>query len=114
MNMLHSVRDSVRPAIRYLRRERAEAVARPIASRLGCVVVRRIIDRRGIEWTVRELPADAPQRSLGGAPEVILLFRSDVQSIRPEPREVDRPLEALDGDDLLQLLDGTIGRRRSA
>ena len=77
-------------------------------------MVRRIVDRRGVEWTVRELAADAPQRALGGAPEVILLFRPGMQSLRLEAREVDRPLEALCDEDLLLLLDGSIGRRRSA
>ena len=87
---------------------------RPIVSRLGCIGVRRIVDSRGVLWTVRELAADAPQRALGGTPEVILIFRPDVQSLRPEVREVGRPLEALDGENLLRLLEGSIGRRRSA
>ena len=97
-----------------VRRERTNRVPRPIVARLGCIVVRRIVDRRGVEWTVRELAADAPQRALGGAPEVILLFRSDILSLRPEAREVDRPLESLNADDLLRLLEGSLGRRRSA
>ena len=87
---------------------------RPIVSRLGCIVVRRIVDRRGVQWTVRELPTDTPQRALGGIPEVILIFRPDVPSLRPAVREVGRPLEALNADDLVRLLEGSVGRRRSA
>lgn len=98
----------------FATRDRPVPSPHSIASRLGCIVVRRIVDGRGIEWTVRELKVDAPQRTLGGVPEVILIFCSDVPSLRPEAREVDRPLEALGGQDLLLLLERSTRRRQSA
>ena len=62
---------------------------------LGCVVVRRITDDLGRGWRVREF------RSTTG---MGLFFRCDVPGIRAETRSAVAPLESLDEDRLVELL----------
>jgi len=62
---------------------------------LGCVVVRRITDDAGRAWRVREF------RSNTG---IGLFFRCEVPGIRAETRAAVAPLESLDEDQLVDLL----------
>jgi hypothetical protein len=62
---------------------------------LGCVVVRRITDDAGRAWRVREF------RSATG---LGLFFRCDIPGIRSETRAVAEPLESLDDERLINLL----------
>jgi hypothetical protein len=62
---------------------------------LGCVVVRRITDDAGRAWRVREF------RSPTG---MGLFFRCDVPGIRAETRAAVAPLESLDDERLINLL----------
>ena len=62
---------------------------------LGCVVVRRITDDLGRAWRVREF------RSTTG---LGLFFRCDVPGVRAETRAAAAPLESLDEDRLIDLL----------
>ena len=62
---------------------------------LGCVVVRRITDDLERGWRVREF------RSTTG---MGLFFRCDVPGIRAETRAAVAPLESLDEDRLVELL----------
>ena len=62
---------------------------------LGCVVVRRITDDLGRAWRVREF------RSTTG---LGLFFRCDVPGVRSETRAAIAPLESLDEDRLVELL----------
>ena len=61
----------------------------------GCVVVRRITDDAGRAWRVREF------RSATG---MGLFFRCDVPGIRAETRAAVAPLESLDDERLINLL----------
>lgn len=79
----------VRPAARVIRVRLATRGA------LGCVVVRRISDDAGRAWRVREF------RSSSG---VGLFFRCDVPGVRAETRAAVAPLESLDDDRLVDLL----------
>jgi hypothetical protein len=62
---------------------------------LGCVVVRRITDDAGRAWRVREF------RSLSG---LGLFFRCEIPGIRAETRAAFAPLESLDEERLVELL----------
>jgi hypothetical protein len=62
---------------------------------LGCIVVRRITDDAGRAWRVREFRSN---RGLG------LFFRCDVPGVRAETRSAVAPLESLDEDRLVQML----------
>jgi hypothetical protein len=79
----------VRPATRLVRRRTVSHEA------LGCVVARRITDDAGRAWRVREF------RSPNG---VGLFFRCDVPGVRAEARAALAPLESLDEDRLVDLL----------
>lgn len=74
-----------------------QVVGRRHASReqLGCVVVRRITDDVGRAWRVREF------RSMTG---LGLFFRCDVPGVRAETRAAIAPLESLDEEQLIELL----------
>ena len=61
----------------------------------GCIVVRRITDDAGRAWRVREFHSAAG---------VGLFFRCDVVGIRSETRAAVAPLESLDDDRLVDLL----------
>ena len=61
----------------------------------GCVVVRRITDDAGRAWRVREFRS---QTGMG------LFFRCDVPGIRAETRAASAPLESLDDERLINLL----------
>lgn len=80
---------------------RSRSPSRVIRSRhvtreaLGCIVVRRITDDVGRAWRVREF------RSSTG---VGLFFRCDVPGVRAETRAAVAPLEAMDEDRLVELL----------
>ena len=71
---------------------RARAVAR---EPFGCVVVRRITDDAGRMWRVREF------RSTTG---VGLFFRCDIPGIRAETRAAVAPLESMEEERLVDLL----------
>jgi len=62
---------------------------------LGCVVVRRITDDAGRTWRVREF------RSTSG---VGLFFRCEIPGVRAETRAAVAPLESIDEDRLVELL----------
>lgn len=62
---------------------------------LGCVVVRRITDDAGRAWRVREF------RSTTG---VGLFFSCEVPGVRAETRAAVAPLESMDEDRLVDLL----------
>ena len=62
---------------------------------LGCIVVRRITDDAGRAWRVREFHSAAG---------VGLFFRCDVAGIRSETRAAFAPLESLDDERLVDLL----------
>lgn len=62
---------------------------------LGCVVVRRITDDAGRAWRVREF------RSTSG---VGLFFRCEIPGVRAETRAAVAPLESIDEDRLVELL----------
>jgi hypothetical protein len=62
---------------------------------LGCVVVRRITDDAGRAWRVREFRSNT---GLG------LFFRCEVPGIRAEARAAVAPLESLDEEQLVDLL----------
>jgi hypothetical protein len=62
---------------------------------LGCFVVRRISDDAGRSWRVREF------RSTSG---IGLFFRCDVPGVRAETRAALAPLESMDEDRLVDLL----------
>ena len=85
------------PPARY----RLRATSRVIRGRhtstkaFGCVVVRRITDDAGRAWRVREF------RSPMGTG---LFFRCDVPGIRAETRAAVAPLESLDDERLINLL----------
>lgn len=87
---------SIHPA-----RYRARTPSRVIRARhlsheaLGCVVVRRITDDAGRAWRVREFRSS---RGLG------LFFRCDIPGVRAETRAAIAPLESLDEDRLVDLL----------
>src|SRR5687768_2718659 len=61
----------------------------------GCTVVRRITDDAGRAWRVREF------RSTAG---VGLFFRCEVPGVRSEARAAVAPLESLNEDRLVELL----------
>ena len=79
----------VRPATRIVRVRHASREA------LGCTVVRRITDDVGRAWRVREF------RSTSG---VGLFFRCEVPGVRAQTRAALAPLESLDEDRLVDLL----------
>jgi hypothetical protein len=83
------LRFRVRPSTRVVRARHVSQDA------LGCVVVRRITDDAGRAWRVREF------RSTSG---VGLFFRCDVPGVRPATRAALAPLESLDEDRLVSLL----------
>lgn len=62
---------------------------------LGCVVVRRITDDAGRAWRVREFRSS---RGLG------LFFRCDIPGVRSEARAAVAPLESLDEERLIEML----------
>ena len=62
---------------------------------LGCIVVRRITDDAGRAWRVREF------RSTSG---VGLFFRCDIPGVPAETRAALAPLESMDEDRLVDLL----------
>ena len=62
---------------------------------LGCIVVRRITDDAGRAWRVREF------RSTTG---LGLFFRCEIPGIKAETRAAFAPLESLDEDRLVDLL----------
>ena len=62
---------------------------------LGCIVVRRITDDAGRAWRVREF------RSTSG---LGLFFRCDIPGVRAETRAAVAPLESLDEERLIELL----------
>ena len=62
---------------------------------LGCTVVRRITDDAGRAWRVREFRSS---RGLG------LFFRCDIPGVRAETRAASAPLESLDEERLVELL----------
>jgi len=62
---------------------------------LGCVVVRRIIDDAGRAWRVREF------RSVSG---LGLFFRCEVPGVRAEARAAVAPLESMNEERLVDLL----------
>ena len=62
---------------------------------LGCIVVRRITDDAGRAWRVREF------RSTIG---IGLFFRCEVPGVRAETRAALAPLESMDEDRLINLL----------
>ncbi len=62
---------------------------------LGCFVVRRITDDAGRAWRVREFHSPTG---------VGLFFRCDVPGIRAETRAAVAPLESLDDERLVTLL----------
>jgi hypothetical protein len=80
---------------------RSRSPSRVIRSRhvtreaLGCIVVRRITDDVGRAWRVREFRSST---GLG------LFFRCDVPGVRAETRAAVAPLEAMDEDRLVELL----------
>lgn len=67
---------------------------------LGCVVVRRITDDAGRAWRVREF------RSTSG---VGLFFRCEIPGVRAETRAAVAPLESIDEDSLVELLQAGSG-----
>jgi hypothetical protein len=70
--------------------------SRPVGREaLGCVVVRRITDDVGRAWRVREFRSNT---GLG------LFFRCEVPGVRAETRAAVAPLESLDEDRLVDLL----------
>jgi len=79
----------VRPPIRVVRSPRSSR------NDFGCIVVRRITDDAGRAWRVREF------RSTSG---VGLFFRCEVPGVRAETRAAVAPLESLDEDRLVELL----------
>jgi hypothetical protein len=79
----------VRPPTRIHRSRRVRDDA------LGCIVVRRITDDAGRAWRVREFHSAAG---------VGLFFRCDVAGIRSETRAAFAPLESLDDERLVDLL----------
>lgn len=78
-----------RPPIRVIRNRHSGR------GELGCIVVRRITDDAGRAWRVREF------RSTSG---MGLFFRCEVPGVRPETRAAVAPLESLDEDRLVELL----------
>lgn len=80
---------------------RTRAPSRVVRSRhvdlgdLGCVVIRRITDDAGRGWRVREF------RSTSG---LGLFFRCEVPGVRSETRAASAPLESLDEERLIELL----------
>jgi hypothetical protein len=68
---------------------------RPNPDALGCVVVRRITDDAGRAWRVREF------RSATG---VGLFFRCEIPGVRAETRAAVAPLESMDEERLVDLL----------
>ena len=66
---------------------------RPAA--LGCFVVRRVTDDAGRAWRVREFRSST---GLG------LFFRCEIPGIRAETRAAVAPLESLDEERLVELL----------
>jgi hypothetical protein len=80
---------------------RVRASSRAVRSRhvtldsLGCFVVRRVTDDAGRSWRVREFRST---RGLG------LLFRCEIPGIRSETRAITAPLESLDEERLVDLL----------
>lgn len=84
-----------------LPRFRVRTAARTVRPRyaiheaLGCIVVRRITDDAGRAWRVREF------RSTSG---VGLFFRCDIPGVPAETRAALAPLESMDEDRLVDLL----------
>ena len=62
---------------------------------LGCVVVRRITDDAGRAWRVREFRST---RGLG------FFFRCDIPGVRAETRAAVAPLESMDEERLVEML----------
>jgi hypothetical protein len=62
---------------------------------LGCIVVRRISDDAGRAWRVREF------RSVSG---LGLFFRCEVPGVKAETRAAIAPLESMNEDRLVELL----------
>ena len=79
----------VRPPLRTVRSRHVGREA------LGCIVVRRITDDAGRAWRVR-----AFRSSMG----LGLFFRCEIPGIRAETRAAIAPLEAMDEDRLVLLL----------
>lgn len=79
----------VRPPTRVVR------TRHPSHEALGCIIVRRITDDAGRAWRVREFQSN---RGLG------LFFRCDVPGVRAETRAAVAPLESLDEDRLVEML----------
>ena len=69
--------------------------ARRSSDALGCVVVRRITDDAGRAWRVREF-----RSSMG----IGLFFRCEVPGVRAATRAAVAPLEAMDEERLVDLL----------
>jgi hypothetical protein len=85
------------PPARYRLRATSRVIRRRHTNTkaLGCGVVRRITDDAGRAWRVREF------RSPMG---MGLFFRCDVPGIRAETRAAVAPLESLDDERLINLL----------
>jgi hypothetical protein len=79
----------VRPASRVVRSRHVDRDA------LGCVVVRRITDDAGRAWRVREFRTHT---GLG------FFFRCEIPGIRAEARAAAAPLESMDEERLVDLL----------
>jgi hypothetical protein len=82
-------RSRVRPLLRI------HGNRRVLSDALGCAVVRRITDDAGRAWRVREFYSPTG---------VGLFFRCDVPGIRAETRAAVGPLESLDDERLVTLL----------
>ena len=76
-------------------RHRQDFLHREPVEPLGCIVVRRITDDAGRAWRVREF------RSTSG---LGLFFRCEVPGVRAETRAAVAPLESLDEERLIELL----------
>ena len=92
MHVARPTRYRMRPPTRLVRSRHASHEA------LGCVVVRRITDDAGRAWRVRQFRSS---RGLG------LFFRCDIPGVRSETRAATAPLESLDEDRLVELLQNT-------
>jgi len=84
------------PSYKAVRRmPRSIATRQPPRSSLGCVVIRRITDDAGRSWRVREFRSNT---GLG------LFFRCDIPGVRAETRAAGAPLESIDEERLVNLL----------
>lgn len=77
----------------------------PVETPLGCLMVRRIVDRAGRPWTVRELPSRGTRATERAGHDAELSFQCALPGVGTAIRRTPRSLESLTDAALAAILE---------